>query len=298
MNIYDLSGAEFLKLFLGAQALSLTAAVLTRKLLLFAPEAKDLRVEKLDSYDAAYLNGGCKHMFLTIMAALDHQGLLSLNLSAKKAALKEKLPKGAHPLEHTVANAMSSSETSIRQLYEQVEKGLDRHQQKLVREGLVPTEARKALATLLPAILTILPALLIGIPKVFVGLHRHRPVDFLIMLLVVSLIAAIGFAMKSPFRTKLGEKKLKDWRLQNRALESSYKSLPEQLQTSELALGYALFAAGSYSLLSPQAEAMAATSGSNIWSYRSASSSGFSSSSGCGSSCGGGCGGGCGGCGG
>lgn len=294
MNVYELRGPEFLQVLIAAETTAILLALLSRKLVLNYGESKPVDKTSFDHYDAAYLNGGSKHMFLTALTSMEHQSKIEVNLLEKTTCLKDKVGQDAHDIEKIVQGALWHKDTKIKDVFDTVKPSLDKYQQKMSSFGLVPSKEQEALAQLLPFQIVILPILFLAVPKFFIGIAHHRPVAFLAVIAVLSAITALFFLVKRPLRTTKGELLLNKWKADCSALKDNFKYSASTLQTRDLALGYALFAAFTFNLLNPQKQALATNSGTNIWSYSPASCGGSSCG---GASCGGGGCGGCGGCG-
>ncbi len=299
MDIFTLKGPEFLAIFISVEAIAMILAYLARRFVLLyecGSSTKPARID-LDAYHAAYLNGGCKHLFLTILTALEHQGSIKVDLLAKTVEKVESPPADAADLEKVVAAKIDREGTTFAAIYDSVKNALEeRVGEHLIEAGLVPSKAQASLAKLLSSQLVLAPVAFLAMPKFLIGISHHKPVFFLIVLSLLSAIAAICFFCNEIRATVKGEKKLASWKKRSEALKTNFQYCASSLETKDITLGYALFAGFAFTLFNPLPQALAATSGNNIWSY---SPGGYQGSSGsCGSSCGGGCGGGCGGCGG
>jgi len=162
----------------------------------------------------------------------------------------------------------------------------------------------------------VLLAGLFGLTKVFLGVARDRPVGFLIALLILTLIVAVAFLGKRPFRSRRGDALLGRLRQDNAALEYAAGRSVHRLADSDLVLALGLFGLSALAA-GPLRHAYTSLLAARLWarvpawsSWRSpivlscgsscASFSGSGGGGGCGGGgCGGGCGGGgCGGCGG
>ena len=299
MNIYELNGPEFLQVALAAQFVTTGLAFLARKIVLcYSNSESDLK-RSFDHYEAAYLNGGTRHLFLTILAVLDHQGKVELNLTDKTVALRFAVDPKAHILERVVANALWKKHSSMNTVYERVKRSLEREQKNLMANGLVPSKEQAVLAAILPFQIIMAPVLFLDLPKLFIGISHHKPVAILLVLMFAAAGLALFLFTRESRRTAEGDRVLENWKREQSALKMNFSSFASNMSTKDLALAYALFAAFAFNLLSPYRQAVASTSGNNMWNYSPASCSSGScggASSGCGG--GGGCGGGCGGCGG
>lgn len=246
-------------------------------------------------YEIAYLAGGKPAAIHAALAALVQAKVLEVRKASGKmlgmaytkgyqVAAAQPLSEDAPPLERALYKAAGDGKTILR-----LQRSVDGEAAKLAapleRDGLAPSEERMSKARWWPA-MTLLAVAVFGIVKICVGASRHRPVLFLVLAVIGTIVAA-AFQLRKPLRTAAGKRVLE-------ALRNKHSSLrhesPSRLSSDEMALAAALF--GSAVLIGgPLADlrrALAATQ-----------SQGGSGSSGCGGGCGGGgCGGGCGGCGG
>ncbi len=139
----------------------------------------------------------------------------------------------------------------------------------------------------------------LGAAKILVGLSRGRPVAFLVVLVILTVVAAVAFLVRRPFATEAGESLLEHLRArEQRLLEACAR--PERLDPEQVALAVALFGGTALSALAATLPAMVRAQLFLAGATRGPAGAGGVSS--CGSSCGssgcGGGGGGCGGCGG
>jgi uncharacterized protein (TIGR04222 family) len=138
--------------------------------------------------------------------------------------------------------------------------------------------------------------LLFGLAKIGIGVSRDRPVTLLAVLCVLTAGMAALHWVRTPERSRRGDRALDVLKLRNVALQYTAAREPSRLAPNDLALAVGLYGAGVIATgpladvhLTLRRQQQTTTDGSS-------SGSGCSSSS---SGCGGGCGGGgCGGCGG
>lgn len=300
MNIYDLRGPEFIQLTLAAEFVAAGLAFLARKAVLSYNTGRLEEDQKpFDHYEAAYLNGGVKHLFLTVLTVLEHENKITLDLTEKRVSLKEQVGANAHILERLVANALWKHPTSISTVFESVRSSMEKTQERMRNSGLAPSREQATLAVLLPLQILSLPILFLAIPKLVSGWLAHKPIGFLMGLITVFVAITICILRKEVFRTTEGDRILDSWKKERTALRDNFRVFAKNMGTKDVAIAYALFAAFSFNLLNPYKQAVASNSSGHMWDYSPASCS----SAGCGgasSGCsgGGGCGGGCGGCGG
>jgi uncharacterized protein (TIGR04222 family) len=163
----------------------------------------------------------------------------------------------------------------------------------LVDRGLViEEEAGKKLQRQAMLLAAVVPA--VGVIKIMIGISRDKPVAFLVILTIISVIVLFAAFGRRPLRSRFGDHVLKLLREQHSGLrrESGLAAVSPAHQ------GTLAMAVGLYGMTMLSNTAIADEYRRLQQNYTS--SSGDSGSSGCGSDGGGGggCGGGCGGCGG
>lgn len=304
MNIFDLSGPDFLGFYVVALVGAGVLAVAVRGVLWFVLGSHEADgMHTLDPYETAYLAGGERHAMNAALASLIQRSVLSVN-GVSRTVTTHKLGGGnGHPFEKDLCHSVSSVGTTLQGLHDRDFASLDAIRKRLEQLGLVfsPT------ATGLIRFLLVLPLVLvtgIGAIKIFVGLSREKPVIFLVVLTALAAFAVVKLLRWQILRTPAGNRMLKSLQSANAALQTTSATKHAKLSGEDVALSLALFGTGVLvgpSLAGLQTALMPSTttnSGWGGWFNSSCGSSGCSSGS-CGSSCGGGCGGGgCGGCGG
>ncbi len=292
MNPLDLTGPEFLGLFLVMLVSALVAGLVLRSWHRDDTWLDD-HAASLNPHELAFLNGGQRQMMQAVLAGMIHAGQLELRRRGQGAFLageRRLYAAGVSPKDENGPGRLIHREArvdgglAITDLPRVLASFAKRTQQALEDRGLLsPRRAR-----LLPAIPMIL-VLLLGIAKVCVGLDRDRPVGFLVVLCIVTAVGAVLLATP-PRLTSHGRHVLRRWKSEHASLRRSGPEA-DKLDPATLLLAVALFGIASSS--TPQLNELRAAVGSG------------NRSSGCGSSCGGsgcgggGCGGGgCGGCGG
>jgi uncharacterized protein (TIGR04222 family) len=284
LNPFDLSGPAFLALYGAAFVAACCAAWYARSAARGRPEAPP-RGLQLDPYQVAYLNGGAVHAVNAAIASLCHRGVLRVHQA--DATVSVLLPEAriAHPLEQSVLLAAggSWSRREVRDLREAARGTVGKIGDGLKQLRLVANdaEARAAVAAGL-AVALFVPAM--GVVKILVGLSRDKPVTFLVLACVVSVVIALAAFARRPLRTRRGDAVLESLRSGNVRLRGDTK----RPSAEAFALGVALFGLGYLG-----GTDLAFLEKSLVPKNTTTASGGCG-----GSSCGGGCGGGCGGCGG
>lgn len=301
MNPFDLPGPEFLQLFAVVLGMAVIVALLVRWLLRQPGGVPPAQAYDLAPYEIAYLSGGAALAIDAAIVRLVQKGVLFLDVGARRLSQRSAvtLPAGSHPLEQAVHRAASQDiGTRVESVRDKTTAVADELREPLDELGLLIPHERLGLVRLVPG-LVVLAATLFGVIKIFVGLARDRPVLYLLMLVLVSLVPAVLFFVKAAFRSRRGDAALQQWKHENAALEYATRKRGAELADADLLLAMGLFGMGVLAggPLARLPKALAAPTPSY--------SSGSSGSSSCGGGscggggCGGGCGGGgCGGCGG
>jgi uncharacterized protein (TIGR04222 family) len=302
MNPLDLPGPAFLALYIILLVCALVVALLFRRWLVAIGEGRRRPRVSLDPYEAAFLTGGSKAVIDTAIAMLVQRQALKASSATRSLTRREPLPRGAHPIEQAVYQAVASTLTPVAKVRAAARWSVEQTADRLKEMGLVLSDARWWVARSIPALI-IAAVLLLGVAKIFVGLSRNRPVSFLVILSLLTAVIALAFFLSRPRATPLGEQALLQLRIDNVALQSTARSRPQALTPGDIAFAIGLFGVASLPFadhswtelkqtLSPPPPSISSSSSSGS----SCGSSSSCSSSSCGSSCGGG--GGCGGCGG
>jgi len=293
MNEYDLVGPQFLQFYMMLLSGSAIAALVLRAVL--KHESGDHSELDMNAYDAAYLSGGDKRVIDAAVANLVHSNVFTARALPPSITATGTLSNTAHPVEQTVMQVVKShAVTNVHDIYRYALPVSQYIRPKLVKAGLIVSDARTALVRTICSMLTLAPVIFWGVPKVLIGMSRHKPVLFLILLCGASLCMAWIFFRQKCLRTTRGDDALKYLRIEHQSLEYSL-SHRSPTTGAELALALGLFGTGllvaspAFADLSPLMRRSYGTAGSGC------GSGGGCAGGGCG---GGGCGGGCGGCGG
>lgn len=294
LNVFDYGGSDFLAFYVVGFLVSFIASLVIvhfgRRQSTTSPG------EPLsDPYDIAMLGAGDLRMQETALAALYARGCLDVDVPLRRAravAIEEAGEMSdLHPVEQALLRALpKTGHVGVAQLHPALRGSADAAKNSLTARGLILTPHRRARLRWYAAT-PLLVMIAVGCMKVVVGLTRHRPVAYLVMLLVISvvvLLARVGFVS---LRTIAGDdawKRLQDGRTPLRGARPS----PSHVTTA-VALGgvVALTDVPAFSEFRRVFTPMPSTS-------NSCSSSDSGGGGGGGGGCGGGGGGGCGGCGG
>jgi uncharacterized protein (TIGR04222 family) len=287
MNIFDLRGPEFLFVYSVISVVVLFMTALLRR----AMDGSAVMLQSpqqlvSDPYLIAQLRGGSIETMRVVAMSLFDRGLLEYHDGGLRTKPGVEPEHARRPIERDVLRVFMNGGNAA--TLEGIKGATEPYEQQLKALRLLPDEPlRTRRFVLATAMLVIVGG--IGVTKIFIGLTRGRPVLFLIILTIVSMLFVLSAAM--PRHTKHGAALLADMRRLFAGLQSRAKTIKTGGATSELALLAAVFGVSFVPievfplrrLLMPQA------------SSSSSSSSSCGSSSSCSSSCGGG---GCGGCGG
>ncbi len=257
-------------------------------------------------YEIAYLSGGALRAVQLVVVRLVSGKLLEWRKTGNLHGLvrtSQPLTADLNDIERTVAQSAGSFGTSgmqLRNVADAISGPLSQIERRLAILGLKPT-ASEQVGVGLRAAMPLVFLMGIGIIKVFIGIEREKPVLFLLMLLLVSLIITIVVIRRTPRLTIPGRNMLEGLRARHADSEQQAlrgQPLPQQDASIVFSLlGPAcLIGMGAQLGIDPLLGAHLRTAGAN-----QGGGGGCSASSGCSSDGGGdsGCGGGgCGGCGG
>lgn len=293
MNVFDLPGPEFLKLYVTLFAGAIGLLILLRYVLRGPFDEPLPGSQNLSSLAAAYLARGRRGTVDAAITSLAHRGAIKLKMDG----VRPRVTATAQPIE---PNAV---ETSVWAAVAKEKGGLllgparragadaaERAAEPLERLGLVLADGGRTLVRMIPPV-PLMICLAIGGQKILFGVSRDKPVGFLVAACIITLFTLIYAVANSPHRTRRGDKLLALLRKRHASMEVT--SL-KHMGPDEATLAFGLFGA-------------AVLMGADQDLYRAmrhdrgtGSSCGSSScgSSGCGGGGSDGGGGGCGGCGG
>ena len=297
MNIYDLPGPSFLGLYVVVTGFAIVIAYIVSTNIMGkgrvnTPKCAEL---ELDPYEIAVLSGGRRNAFLSAMATLGHQG--AITIYATTGVVYQGVPLDSqYPLEQAIQLKLPGGPKKIKDLIasQSIKSILTGIETRLAGYGLMVGSERMNSARGASFLIIMLPALFLALPKIIVGIGKEKPVAFLAVLTVATVIIAFSRFLSKDRPTEAAKSIVERQRDKHAALSSNYITAPATLAGADLALAAALFGAVA-ATSDPFTQAKTALVG-----VHGSSSGGCGSSTGCGGgSCGGGgCGGGCGGCGG
>lgn len=286
-NPLDLPGPQFLWFYGALIATAIIGGFALRRVLREPDDGSPY--PELDAYEIAVLSGGEKLAMQTALCEMVAAGQLTLDKTDGRLSIVENhRPDGAPALTQAIYDGLANRQASgISDAYNAGQLEAARIGAKLESHRLLETNESTWAARWVPGLLCIAVALL-GIAKFFVGIYRGKPVEFLAIMAIGTVIVATLFTR--PIRQSLRGKYLLH-RLQGKRPDLKRGDELFTRPPADVAMGIALFGIAS------MATASGGIADLHHW-MRPQSNGGTGCSSG-GSGCGGsGCGGGGGGCGG
>jgi uncharacterized protein (TIGR04222 family) len=242
MQTWGISGPQFLLLYTALFAVTALVVVLARRRALAGPGQGAVAPARLDPYEAAYLNGGSALVATTAVSNLLRGGQLG-NASRRRRQQARLVPRaapaaGVHPVEWATYQLVADHPG--RPLGD-VQTALGRSpavaaiRERLHLAGLVPAPEQRARYRATG--LWFVPLLALGVARVAAGSAAGRPVGFLIVLLVATVVVAAVLCLRVPHATELGRTALRRLRAETR--KPTVGASP-----AELGMATALFGAG------------------------------------------------------
>ena len=218
MSTWGISGAQFLLLYLVLFAVTVLGVVLARRRALASDGAAV--PARLDPYEAAELNGGDDLVVITAASNLLRSG--SLVNAGRRRGQPARLVTGpapdpaAHPVEWAVYQEVATSPNRrLKDLRAELEQtsALAALRERLRLRGLAPTPEQRARCR--AAALWFVPLLALGAARVAAGSANGRPVGFLVVFLLVTVVVAAALARRVPNATELGRRTLQALRAEH-----------------------------------------------------------------------------------
>jgi uncharacterized protein (TIGR04222 family) len=181
----------------------------------------DLPVLNLSAFELAYLNGGKILTLNAAIANLVRQKILFLDAKQKRLLPGNQKPGELSELERVICTAVArpggekigevriAAKTIVGEISEQL---------KALGVVVDDMQARKAIR--LPLLIAFTPIALGGI-KLFVGINRGKPVGFLVVLMIISLVISLIALARRPLRSRLGDAVLKQLQSEQGSLKHS-----------------------------------------------------------------------------
>jgi uncharacterized protein (TIGR04222 family) len=242
MNPFDWSGPEFLALYVAVLIGAIGIAIGLRWLLRLPACEPPAEALELSPYLLAYLAGGARRAIDTVIVRLMRSRSLALDADTGKLCQQGDSPSPkANKLKRVVyAAAGPKPGKHINDIHAAAAAVADQMREPLKSFGLVLT-AGEAVTLRLTSAAVIILAGLFGLAKVIIGVARDRPVGFLRGLLVLTLIVAVVFVIKRPFRSRRGDTLLRRLRHDNAALQYAAGRSVNRLADTDLVLALGLF---------------------------------------------------------
>lgn len=306
LNPFDFNGPQFLLFYGTLFFAALILAIVFRKTLTYEHEPS--AEHPLSAGEAAFLIGGTQRAIEATVAGLIESGAVTVQKVEKKvlgvfSTTERRLVAGEGkpiiegPLEQAIYTVASQPDgASATDIGKAAGTALPELRESLTRQGLVGESAWQTPSHYIPGLIMASIAL-VGAIKIVVGLSRDKPVVFLVLATIATILAAVVFMVRKRVTTA-GKAVVEQMKARHASLASMSKEPAVAMTPTDVALAVALFGAttlaiGPYAALAGDLEA-----------FRKASSA-STVAGGCGGGCGGGgcggggCGGGgCGGCGG
>lgn len=209
-NPLDWRGPEFLGLFALVAAVALGGALAVRYLLRRPFNGPPAAEWGLHPYEQAFLNEGPRLALATALARLAASGALEVDAKSGKMRAVEGVT-GDHPLDRAVLRAVGPSGDARYGVVQSAAKpALDEMEGSLRRQGLWMSPGAASGTAFASAAAMAVP-LLLGGAKILVGVDRHRPVGFLVVGCVLTVLA--GFCLLvPPKRSRYGNRVLAELR--------------------------------------------------------------------------------------
>jgi uncharacterized protein (TIGR04222 family) len=203
---WGISGPRFLAIYAVLLALTVLVAAIDRRRRTGGPVRMDPGMP-LDAYEVAVLNGGEQLAATAAVANLRKAGALRVDGDAVEPA--GPLPPGAHPIERAVYDSVLRGErrrAAFVPVLARNVRELGEIRGRLVQLGLLwdrgPARRMRAL------LFWFVPVLGLGLARLAAGLANDRPVEFLVVLLLVTVGLALGMSKPPSGRTRAGSRLL------------------------------------------------------------------------------------------
>lgn len=288
-NPLDLTGPEFLALYLFLGVMCIFWNVLARSILNTGPIPPDSNPEVTD-YELAYLLGDKERLFQTATVKLTQQSHLVFDASETNLQPGTPLAFQADPIERSVVTSYARGASPQRAI-KSCSMPLEAMETKLIEAGLLTTPAKRSTIRWMTTI-PFICLFLFGIIKIIIGITRDKPVGILVGFSIACIIVTLMVMASAPRLTGFGKRFTSMLRSRHLALRTDKEQFSPT--NDHIGLPVALFGAGV--LVGSAYDRLGRTLKPIGDSGDSSSSGGCSTDSGGGGGDGGG--GGCGGCGG
>lgn len=209
---FDYVGPDFLAFYGMLYVLCLGLAIAARYYLRLPGDGPKPTRIPMNADAAAYMAGGQQLVTNAAFASLVARNALALDPLTRALKVAGPLPTDATPMQQDAYAWVEAGGGSRSLLFgSSLDSAVMRIDADLKGAGLLVSEANVPVACAVP-ILVAMVAPVVGIAKIAVGLSRGRPVEFLIVLCVVSIVIAFAAFARRPFRSRYGDKVLAELR--------------------------------------------------------------------------------------
>jgi uncharacterized protein (TIGR04222 family) len=216
-NPFDMLGEQFLSFYMYTAVLALVVAAALRWQAK-GGSADAARVD-LNPYEVAYLRESPSLALRAAVANLISKKALELDPTG--SVTRTGVQSHAHPLEEAIL-LTASTPTTLRTLERRVSTSLDRIGDRLEELGLLVDGAKRNLARV--GGLLVGGVVAVGAIKIVVGVARDKPVGYLVLLVVVTIILRLVINALIPLhRTRAGERAIA--RMQDKYREESARDI-------------------------------------------------------------------------
>ncbi|MCP3169740.1 TIGR04222 domain-containing membrane protein [Myxococcus qinghaiensis] len=294
MNPLDMSGPQFLELFVPLAVLAFAVGLALRLYLRQPGGGPGALPRNLDPYEVAMLSGP-NAVVHAALARLLHAGSIRMNGAQLEATGSRQAD--APFIERVIYRAVSDGSVTPSELLERAEPAIEKLKPALIQRGWLVDDTSATRARWVP-LLPCFAVLLLGLAKISVGLERDRPVGLLVLSCCIIGLGTCFLLGKRVWSSRRGIAVRLTLRRQEQPLRitAGSASSPEALNSHDVGIAVALFGLGAVGLTDFELMRRQVAPSSSFGGGGDSSSSGCSGGDG-GSGCGGG-GGGCGGCGG
>ncbi|NMO57096.1 TIGR04222 domain-containing membrane protein [Actinoplanes sp. TBRC 11911] len=296
-NTWGIPGTTFLAYYIGTMAAIVVLAAIHRRILFRGP--RDVHVDNLNPQQVAYLSGGERLAVYAAMGGLRTAGTIGTGPGGTLVETGP-LPPGATALDNALDNAARRG-VRARELHDDfmVVSALDQIRDGLERLGLTVSPAQRREARIWGFVAGAVT--LIGAARLVIGVANDKPVGYLFVCLVVSVVITIALLRVKRRATNSAVRALRTLRRSHDHLKPSQSPAYATYGVAGSAMGVALFGSASLYAIDPAFAAEAEVTRVAAYGYGDggATAGATGSASGCSTgSCGGGGGCGGGGCGG
>lgn len=303
MNPFDWDGRDFLKFYVIVFGVAVAVALVIRLLARRPGGDPVIPLSDLQPYKIACLAGGALHAINAAILSLVQHGILNMDENDGRLWQRDGMETFVvDDFEKVIFQACNAeSGTPLPVVQNAAATMAARYRKRLQASGLIVAPSAASYGRLLPPLL-VLAATSVGVVKIFIGMNRHKPVAYLVLLVIISLITALYFWTKPLFLTIRGDRELDRLKKTNAALVHAFGRKMGEMEHADMLMAMGLFGLSMLDGGPGRLFSMMGPWSMFGWRRRYYANCNLGCGYNCGgSSCGGGgsnCGGGCGGCGG